>query len=1009
MSTFSNLYKKLNKEQKIAVDTIDGPIMIIAGPGTGKTLTLTMRIANILRKTDTDPRSILALTFTDSATKEMRNRLIEIMGATSYYVNISTFHSFCTEIIKEFPDEFLITSDTAPLSELEKIQLFRGIFDTLDLNILKPINNQYYYIHEAISKIQILKRENISPDKLHDLIKDDQKTLDNTEDVINPRTGKPYVKYSQRQKNIDKQKELLKIYREYAKRIKEMKRFDFEDMINLVVDKLNSDQNFKLTLQERYLYILVDEYQDTNNAQNEILRLLTDHWEEPNIFVVGDDEQSIFRFQGASLENILYFKKLFKKAKTITLTSNYRSSQHILDAAKSLIEKNKLRLREKDKGLISKLKHKNIPVSTAQFPDSYIENYYLAKTIQSLIKKRVDPDEIAILVKENADTRDIKDILSQVGIRYETASGQNILENGDINRLLKLFEVIRDIREKPSDDIDLFTLLYYDFLNFNKLDVLKLSRYASEKRQNLIEVILDRDVFNETNIKEPKKFLELLDQLNRWKDLDSNAPFSTFLQVVLQESGFIDWILSDKHNISRINVLNTLFNKVKESNYADHTLSLESFLKNIQIMRENNIKIEEKFLGEDRQAVKLLTAYKAKGLEFEYVFVPKCVDRKWGNKVVRDLIKLPDGIIKNIDLEKKEQNEDDRRVFYVALTRAKKELFITYAQEYTENGTKRQKVPSMFIEEIDRNLKERIDISDFEKGIHEQHENQLKLPISEEHILKEEDFLNRVLANFKLSITKLNAYLKCPYKFKLNNILKTPRVKPTPQAFGTAVHKALEEFFKEFKRLKKLPTKNKLLDVFEKALEKELLSVVDFKRLKKKGRETLEEYYKENKKDFKEPISTEYYFGNRKIVLRGIPLSGKVDKIEWVDKDKKQVRVTDYKTGSPKTRGEIEGKTKYSDGDLIRQLHFYKLLSQLDYNFNYEVVEGEFDFVQSSSSRKAKKEKHTYNQEDIEDLKTLITNSMKDIRNLKFKKTKEYRHCQNCQYNDHCWPDGIPR
>jgi len=779
-------------------------------------------------------------------------------------------------------------------------------------------------------------------------------------------------------------------------------------MINHVVSKLYENENFKLTLQEKYLYILVDEYQDTNTAQNEIIKNLTDHWEDPNIFVVGDDEQSIYRFQGASLENVLYFKKLFKKAKVITLVSNYRSSQNILDASRSLINRNLLKLKDIDKNLVSKVKRQDIPIKTAKFTTSENENHFIVEQVKKLLKKKIDPDDIAILVRNNSDIDDIKDYLIKAGIRFETKSGRNILEDGDINRLLVLLQVINDLNQKPNDDIDLFTLLNFEFLDFNKLDILKLARYASGKRKNLIETILEEDILNEVDLQDPKNFIDFLDLLNKWKNLDLNTSFTNFFETVIQQSGYLNWILADKNNISRLNNLNTLFNEVKNLNLTDHSLNLEKFLENIKLLKENNIKIEEQELEDDSEAVKLITAHKSKGLEFEYVFIAKCIDKKWGNAFHREMIKLPDGIIRNSQVDKKEKNEDERRLFYVALTRAKKQVFIIYADKYIYSGYKKEAVPSMFISEIDKKYLEEVNTKEIEKEYVSRIPRQLFLPKAEEAELQEEDFLNSAISNFKLNVTALNTYLKCPYKFKLNNILKTPRAKAPYLSFGTAIHEALEKFFDRFKKIKNIPSRDFLLEKFETALNEEILQGEDLERMKKRGYKVLENYYNKNKDSFVEPLYTEYSFGYRKVYLGDIPLSGKIDKIEWIDKDKKEVKVIDYKTGTPKSRGEIEGKTKNSEGDLIRQLYFYKLLAQLDYNFNYDVVKGEFNFLESKSGKRSKSEEYVYDQSQIEDLKTLVKNIMKKIRGLRFRRTGNYRNCEFCEFRNHCWPDGVP-
>lgn len=1006
-TAFSTYYKKLNLEQKQAVDTIDGPVMIIAGPGTGKTMTLTMRIANILKRTDTDPHSVLALTFTESGAKAMRERLIGIIGPAAYYVQINTFHAFCSDLIREFPEVFLISDESAPLSDLERIQLFRSILDEGDFDLLKPVNSPYFYLYELTHAIQNLKRENVTPSRLENIVEKDQKDFMEVEKKINPRTGKMYAKYSKQERELQKHTELLDIYRTYQKKLKEVHRYDFEDMINFVVAKLETDESFKLELQERYLYILVDEYQDTNTAQNEILRLLTDTWETPNIFVVGDDEQSIYRFQGASLENILYFKNLFKNATTITLKSNYRSSQTILDASRSLIKNNLVKL-EEDKSLTSLVKRKGSPIQTGTFLNGPQENMFVAEEILKLLKQGVDPDEIAVLVRNNKDIDDLRDYLARADIRYEIATGKNILEDGDVKRLLTLFSVINDIKLSPGNDIDVFTVLNYEFLKLPKLDVLKLARFASQKRINLLEAILDQDIFNEINLEEPERFLTFANNINDWMQLDANTTFVRFFEKVIKESGYLEWILEDKYNVSRINTLNTLFNEVKSLNAADHTLNLSTFLQNISLMVENGIKIEEAPLESDVQAVKLLTAHKAKGLEFDYVFIIKAIDKKWGNVASREKIKLPERIVASADQREKEKNEDERRLFYVALTRARKGIYITSAQLYQHNGYERQAVPTMFLTEIEIQHLSQIDTTSFEKSIQDHISDQLTLPGSDTEELQEDEFLQSILTDFKLSVTALNTYLACSYKFKLNNILRTPRAKPIHMSYGSAIHNALEFMFNTLKKTSNYPSEERLLLHYRKALEKEILTESEIDTLYVRGKKLLSSFLEQKKGTKPTVLYTEYPFGFRKVMLGDITLTGKIDRIDLVDKEKKLAKVIDYKTGTPKTRGEIEGTTRTSDGDLLRQLQFYKLLSQLDRNFNYTVSQGEFLFLESKHGKPSKSEIYDYPDEQIEDLKTLIKDTVRKIYHLEFEKTKEYRHCQYCDYKNHCWPQGIP-
>ncbi len=363
---FENLYKKLNPEQKKAVDTIDGPVMVIAGPGTGKTQILTLRIANILQKTDVGPDSILALTFTESGTHTMRRRLAETIGSAAYKVNIFTFHGFCNEIIKAYPEEFPRIVGASSITDIDQIRIMEEVILSLKLERLKPYGDPLYYLRPVMSQIKDLKREDIDPLELEKIIIKQEEDFNTITDLYYDKgayKGKMKGKYKDLEKNIEKSKDLLIVYRAYEEALKQSKVFDYEDMIMEVVRVLRKNQDLLLRLQEKYQYILADEHQDANQAQNHILELLSSFFDNPNLFIVGDEKQAIFRFQGASLENFLYFKKLYPRAALIRLERNYRSTQSILDAAHSLIQKNKvedenLRVKLLSQGLLTEEKIK---------------------------------------------------------------------------------------------------------------------------------------------------------------------------------------------------------------------------------------------------------------------------------------------------------------------------------------------------------------------------------------------------------------------------------------------------------------------------------------------------------------------------------------------------------------------------------------------------------------------------------------------------------------------------
>jgi len=344
---FEELYKKLNNAQKEAVDAVEGPVMVVAGPGTGKTQILTLRIANILKKTQAEPENILVLTFTESAATNIRRRLTEIIGVPAYSVSISTFHGFANEIIKSNPESFPTILGANNLTEIDQFKIIEEIILKTDLGFLKTFGDPTYYIRDIIKAISDLKREGISPEEFRVLAEKDKKFFDSRDDIYHDYgayKGKMKLEAEKDQKYISKNIELAVIYEKYQIELRRLKAYDFGDMILELYKQFKKDENLLRSIQEQYQYILVDEHQDTNNAQNKIVELIMSFHQNPNIFVVGDEKQAIFRFQGASLENFYYFKKIYPSAKLIYLTDNYRSGQVILDLADSLIQsKDKLR------------------------------------------------------------------------------------------------------------------------------------------------------------------------------------------------------------------------------------------------------------------------------------------------------------------------------------------------------------------------------------------------------------------------------------------------------------------------------------------------------------------------------------------------------------------------------------------------------------------------------------------------------------------------------------------
>ena len=398
-------YERLNTAQKRAVDQVEGAVMVIAGPGTGKTQILAVRIAKILKDTDAQAHNILCLTFTDAATIAMRRRLVEIIGPAAHQIHIYTFHGFCNQVIQENLGVFGDYRQLEPLTDLEKVDVYQKIIDDLPhVHILKRLKGDPTYEQKRLDNLfQMMKKENLSSEAMIEKI--DQYLLAQKDPLINPsmfykRKGKGYQKGDLKEKDwkvlVHKMDELragVALYDQYVRIMTDRARYDYQDMILWVLRAFEKDESLLASYQERYHYFLVDEFQDTNGAQKAILEQLISYWsdEDPNVFVVGDDDQAIYKFQGANLSNIKDFRRDYTPT-LVVLEDNYRSSQHILDASKELINYNKERIINEVSNLTKELRAANSEVNTIT-TDPIIASYTNNIQEQSDIAERLYQDQ----------------------------------------------------------------------------------------------------------------------------------------------------------------------------------------------------------------------------------------------------------------------------------------------------------------------------------------------------------------------------------------------------------------------------------------------------------------------------------------------------------------------------------------------------------------------------------------------------------------------------------------
>ncbi len=949
MDKFKVEYERLNSAQKEAVDTIEGPVMVVAGPGTGKTQVLTLRIANILLKTDTAPEQILALTFTDAASKNMRRRLSTLIGNRAYSVRISTFHSWCQDIIDTYNDSFPEIIESRTITDADKIELIDKIMDDLNLPLLKRNGTTNAYTKDVSSAISELKREGIIPEHFREIVEKSE---------------------NEDKKLVDKNHDLSAIYLEYEKRLRETKRYDFDDMIVEVLKAIKSDGDLRLRLQEEYQYVHIDEHQDTNNAQNVIIETLMSFHENPNLFVVGDEKQAIFRFQGATLENFYYFRDHYKDAKLIKLTENYRSHSGILDVAGSLLGKDTLTTQNKSK--------EKDTITYAILPTSEIERYYVAKEIKKLIDQGTKKEEIAIIYRDNKYGNKMSDILSKFEIPHRVEGKEDLLREPDVASVLVVLQSIYEF----GLDTTLAPLILLPISGISPIDSARILRYANDNWRDNIgiwDVLNDKKLLQSAKVGDIEKVENLVSLLNRLHSLSNETDLYTYVETVYRESGILKRATDSKNVLSRFATIRSFMKIVEETCQAVPEAKLSDLFRKIETMRRHGLAYKRNIARKEGY-VRLMTAHGAKGLEFEHVFILHAMDGIWGGRRSMEKVPiLPEVFSQTGVIPEEDPDSDERRLFYVAITRAKKTITIT---ESERDDTERERAPSRFVTEIDTNLLFKPELSQIEK---EYEENAPHIFAKQKQTIStmgediDASYVRELFEEEGLSATALNNYLDCPLRYYYRNLLRLPEAREAHLFYGSAMHKAIERYVK--RRKDEDVSDSYLLTSFEEALVKQPLPRRESEIYLEKGINALKGWLVENKENIAPDAIPEFDI-NKVELSKGLYLSGKLDRIDGVTTG--SVHIVDYKTGSPKSRNHILGLTKDSDGNYYRQLVFYKLLLSLYKDGALKVKSSEINFLEPNDSGKYKKEEFVVSTEEVEELKNTILKIQKEICDMSF-------------------------
>lgn len=915
----ANLLEHANPEQLSAITHREGPLMIVAGAGTGKTSVITQRIAWLIEQGLATPENILALTFTDKAAGEMEERVDLLLPFGYANLQISTFHAFAETVLREWGVEIGLAKDFKLLAELDAWLLTRQHWDRFKLDYYRPMGNPTKYLRGLLSHFSRAKDAAITPAMYRDFVTQKERDM-------------PPNPTAEEQDELVRAKELAGAYETYQAILQENDACDFGDLMVYLLELLRRRPRALNAIRARFTYVLVDEFQDTNQAQYEIVKLVAAP--RNNLTIVGDDDQAIYKFRGASIENILRFSADYPTAKKIVLTRNYRSVQPILDRAHGFIQANNpRRLEASDPDLNKKLRSEKEgegKVEHLHFPS--LDDEVDAVAMKILELKELHPDaewsDFGILVRGNDAANPFLGPLERAGIPYRFMALSGLYTKRVLLDLLAFLRVIDDPFDSPST----YRLLTLPIHGIPVDAIVAASHEAHKKGKSLTDACEMVRAAGGFAPAVADKIGSLLSTLAKLREDAPKMRITEFFLNVAKETGYLHWLNQQKEQqkMEDFRYLQQFYQRLKKfEERQDHPV-LRRFLEEFKHERDAG---EDGALGQDVEAgpdvVSVMTVHGSKGLEFRFVFVVSLVDRKFPAQARAESIPLPVGLLPTESEEGDPHLEEERRLFYVAVTRAKEHLYFTSAEDY--GGTRKRK-PSRFLVELGY-VQEQKKLTKKERDLAKQIEDAGKPP---EPVSDEMPVIEVPKA---FSFTQLAAFATCPLQYKFAHVYKIPIFGSRSMSFGKTVHNALQQFFQLWiERTVSSPDGSSSplspsLNQGGGALPVSLVELESFYRdhwqddwyrddkereeFRQQGLDMLRRYYATLPEAKPDPLFLEQAFT---LKVAGVILKGRIDRI---DRCGEGVEIIDYKTGSPKTEDDLKkDKTKKE------QLYLYQLAAR---------------------------------------------------------------------------------
>jgi DNA helicase-2/ATP-dependent DNA helicase PcrA len=1055
MGTFKDSYGELNKAQRQAVDAIDGPVLVVAGPGTGKTQLLGMRVANILQKTDTDPSAILCLTFTNKAATNMRDRLLQLAGTVSRDVSVRTFHSFAAEVMNIYPDYFWNGARLTVAPDAVQLEIIESILS--DLPLANPLTLKFAGKFTAVSAVQqalkLTKEAGLTPEKLRAIIEFNLAYIDTIEsqlieitapvlstkklaglqaaitalpeqdidETIAPlislrtviqesldyavtedeptgkttNTGKWKKRFIQtvagKRGMFDERRRntwwlaVADVYEAYRQALHSRGYYDYADMLVEVITQLESHPDLLASVQERFLYVLIDEFQDTNAAQLRLAHLVADHFStegKPNIMAVGDDDQSIYKFNGAELNNMLSFQRTYPTTKLFVLTDNYRSSQAVLDTAKQVIELARDRLVTRQPEIVKELKAVNAPkkpsvIRHLNYPTREHQLSHVAQLLETALAK--ETGSIAVLARSHESLRTLAGLLTERGVSVHYEQSNDIFSHEAVMQIVRIAQLVTAIQSgdesttnhllpqvlrHPMWHIEPTLLWQFVTDNFGQSDwLVKLTSQKNTELQTIGHWLLW--LAAEADSQPLPVMLEYIIGLRASEHLTS--PLQSYYLARTNEAF--------TSALSAIKILLTTSHEFAQNGQE----RLADFVRLVAVMRDNRqvIADESPFVRAER-AIELFSVHKAKGLEFDTVYVIDAVEKNWqpnsgGRKPPANLPLQPNG----------DDYDDYVRLLYVALTRAKQNIYIS-SYHIDAGGSETLTTPLIHDAITDEEI---LSASQVGEPLQVLQENirwpRLALP-------DEQQLLRGKLENYSLSATHLLNFLDVttggPARFLEQNLLGLPQARTAAMAFGTAMHAALEFAQKQVNTSQY--EFGKMLSEYESTLLSQHLPTGEFDRYLTHGQEILRHLF-ETLDYMLQPGNIPEQKLTGTLGDSDVALSGKLDRVDILTPT--SIRIIDYKTGDPLTSFDTRDQTKQVKAWRHKtQLIFYTLLASQSSRFKkMETIDASMVYVEAELARELERN-FSASQEELTRLTKLVAKVWQHIKELNLPDTSHY-------------------